>query len=124
LCEAAGCDEDHGVVTLSTFLRVELVAAATVALWVAVRFPSFGPKSLRSAVLFVGAACAALQLLALIVAPVARVPHGVYLALFGCIFPIFFGAFLTAAWMLRLFAASLGGAGGGGPGQPVHASSR
>jgi hypothetical protein len=123
LREAAGRNEDHGVITLSMFMRVELVAAALVALWAAARFPAFGPKSLWSAMLYLGVAYVALELLSLVVAPVARVPHGVYLALFGCIFPVFFGAFLTAAWMLRLFAATLGGAGRG-PGQPVRASSR
>ena len=111
------------MITLSMFVRVELVAAALVALWVVARFPAFGPKSLRPALLFLGVAYVALEFLSPIVAPVARVPHGVYLALFGCIFPVFFGAFLAAAWMFRLLAGRLGGAGGG-PGQPVRASSR
>lgn len=111
------------MISLSMFLRVELVAAAVVALWVAARFPTFGPKSLRAAALFLGAGCAGLEILTAIVPLVARVPDGVYLALFGCILPVFFGAFLTAAWLIRVLASSLGGSGGG-PGEPVHESSR
>ena len=113
------------MITVSLFLRVELVAAALLALWVAARFPGFGPKSLRSAALCVGGAFLALQSMSFVVAPVARVPHGAYLALFGCVFPTFFVAFLAAAWIIRVFAARLGGSGGGGgPGELVPASSR
>lgn len=109
------------MISVSMFLHAELVAAAVVALWVAARFPAFGPASLRSAVLCLGAACLALPSMSLVVAPVARVHHGVYLALFGCVLPVWFGAFLAAAWLIRVLAAKLGGSGGG-PGQPVHAS--
>ena len=111
------------MISVSMFLRAELVAAAVMALWVAARFPAFGPKSLRSAALLVGVAFVGVEVLSAIVPPVARVPHGVYVALFGCILPVLFGTFLTAAWILRLLAANLGGSGGG-PGEPVHASSR
>jgi hypothetical protein len=123
LREPPGGGEDHGVITVSMFLRAELVAAAVLALWVAARFPGFGPKSLRPAALLLGAAILALQGMSFVVGPLARVPHGVYLALFGCILPIFFGAFLAAAWLIRVFAAMVGGSGGG-PGQRVRASSR
>lgn len=111
------------MITVSTFLAAELVAAAVLALWVAARFPAFGPKSLQPAVLFLGVACVALPCMSLVVAPLSRVPHGVYLALFGCVLPVFFGAFLAAAWLIRVLAAKLGGTGGG-PGRPVRASSR
>ena len=112
------------MISVSVFLRAELVVAAVVALWVAARFPGFGPKSLRLAALFAAAALVTLQGMSFIVVAVVRVPHGVYLALFGCIFPTFFGAFLAAAWIIRVLAAKLGGSGGGGPGQLVPASSR
>jgi hypothetical protein len=123
LREPCGGNEDHGVITVSMFLRAELVAAAVVALWVAARFPAFGPRSLRSAMLFAGGAFVVLQIMSLVVAPVARVPHGVYVALFGCVFPTFFVAFLAAAWLMRVLVARLGGSGGG-PGHLVPASSR
>jgi len=111
------------VISVSMFLRAELVAAAVMALWVAARFPAFGPKSLRSAALLFGVAFVGLEAVSAVVPLIARVPHGAYVALFGCILPVLFGAFLAAAWVLRVLAANLGGSGGG-PGEPVHASSR
>jgi hypothetical protein len=123
LRELPGGDDDRSVITVSMFLCVELVAAAALALWVAARFPAFGPTSLRWSALFLGLAYAGLEILAVVVPPIARVPHGVYLALFGCILPVFFAAFLAAAWLIRVLASSLGGSGGG-PGEPVRASSR
>lgn len=114
------------MISLSIFLRAELVAAAFVALWVAARFPAFGPKAVRPAALVAGGALVLLQIMSLVVAPVARVPHGVYVALFGCVFPSFFVAFLAAAWLMRVFATLLRGSGGGGGGhrRPVTASAR
>ena len=111
------------MVTISMFLCAELVAAAAVALWVVARFPNFGPKSLRSTALFAGAALGAVQCVSFVVAPVAHLPHGVYVALFGCVLPVYVVAFLAVGWLIRLFAARLGGSGGG-PGHLVPASSR
>ena len=106
------------------FLRAELVAAALVALWVVARFPAFGPKSMRPAALFAGFSLVLLQTMSLVVAFVAHGPHGVYVVLFGCVFPVFFVAFLAAAWLIRVFATLLRGSGGGGGGHRVPVSAR
>jgi hypothetical protein len=109
--------------SVALFLRVELVAAALLALWVAARFPGLGPKSLRSAALFAGLSLGVLQCMCYAVVLVAGLPYGAYLAFFLCILPSFFAAFLAAAWLIRLFAGALGGSGGGG-GHRVPAPSR
>jgi hypothetical protein len=108
--------------SVALFLRVELVSAAVLALWVAVRFPTFGPKSLRTAVLFAGLSLGFLQCMTFGVVAVAGLPYGTYLAFFVCVLPAFFAAFLAAAWLMRVLARALGGSGGG-PGHRVPASS-
>jgi hypothetical protein len=102
---------------------LELVAAAALALWVVARYPRFGPKSMRSAFAVLGAAFVAMQLSSYGVPPVLALPHGAYLALFGCVLPSFFAGFLAAAWLMRVLAGALGGSGGGG-GHRVPAPAR
>jgi len=109
------------VISVSVFVCAVLVAAAVLALWVVARYPRLGPKSLRSALIVVGAAFALLQLSSLSVAPLLGLPNGVYLTLFGCVLPSFFACFLAAAWLMRVVAAALGGSGGGGGGHRVPA---
>ena len=111
------------MIPLSVFLRVELVGAALLALWVVARFPRFGPKSLRSATAVAVIALALMQLGSLAIALMLRLPHGMYAALFGCTLPSFFAAFLASAWLMRVLAGALGGSGGGG-GHRVPAPSR
>ena len=108
---------------MGTFLCIELVAAAVLALWVAVRYPSFGPKSLRSSLAVLVACFAALQLSTLVQDSLIELPHGAYVFLFGSVLPSFFAAFLAAAWLLRVLATAFGGSGGGG-GHRVPAESR
>ena len=109
------------MISVSAFLRVELVSAALLALWVVTRFPSFGPKSLRSAIGFTALALGLLQVATLGIGLLAGLPHGTYAALFGCVLPSFFAAFLAAAWLLRVLAVALGGSGGGGHRVPAPA---
>jgi hypothetical protein len=109
------------VISVSVFMCAVLVASAVLALWVVARYPRFGPKSLRSALMVVGAAFALLQLSSLSVAPLLGLPNGVYLTLFGCVLPSFFVCFLAAAWLMRVVAGALGGSGGGGGGHRVPA---
>ncbi|HXK15410.1 MAG TPA: hypothetical protein VNH45_12825 [Gaiellaceae bacterium] len=104
------------MISVTAFIGMELVAGAVLALWVAARYPGFGPKSLRSAMIVVGAAFLVLQLSTLGVTPLLGLPHGLYLTLFGCVLPTFFAGFLAAAWLLRVLAGQLGGSGGGGGG--------
>ena len=102
------------MISVSVFISAELVAAAVLALWVVARYPRFGPKSLRSALVVVGASFVVLQLSTLGVTPLLGLPHGVYVTLFVCVLPSFFTGFLSAAWLIRVLAGALGGSGGGG----------
>lgn len=112
------------MISLSVFLLVELVAAAALALWVAARFPRLGPTSLRSGLVLAVTGMGLVELGAFGVPLVARLPHGTYVALFGCVLPAFFAAFLGVAWLMRLLTGSLGGSGGGGGGHRVPAPAR
>ncbi|HET7137500.1 MAG TPA: hypothetical protein VFI04_04035 [Gaiellaceae bacterium] len=99
--------------TVGTFLVLDLAAAAVLALWVTVRYASFGPRSIRWAALgFLVGQCA--PTLGLWVLPdVVRLTWGPQLALLGVILPVFFVMFLTVAWLMRACANSIGGPRGG-----------
>ncbi|HWJ32913.1 MAG TPA: hypothetical protein VNR59_11280 [Gaiellaceae bacterium] len=109
------------MISATTFLVTELVAAAVLAMWVVVRFPKLGPKTLRSAVIVLAGGFALMQLLPFGLDLTVRLPHGAYAALFGCALPCFFGVFLAAGWTMRLLADAFGGSNGGG-GHRVPAS--
>lgn len=111
------------MISVSAFMCAELVAAGLLALWVVARYPRLGPRSLRSALVLVGVAFLVLQFASFSAAPLAGLPYGVYIALFGCVLPSFFTVFLAAAWLMRLLAGALGGSGGG-PGHRATAPSR
>jgi hypothetical protein len=111
------------MISVDSFLWGELVAAAVLALWVIVRFPKLGPKTLRTAAVALASAFVLMQLLPFGLELTVRLPHGAYAALFGCALPCFFGVFLAAGWTLRVLANAFGGSNGGG-GTHVPASSR
>jgi energy-coupling factor transporter transmembrane protein EcfT len=111
------------MISVSAFLTAELVAAALLALWVVVRFPKLGPKSLRSALGGLVACMAVLKIVPFGVNLMVRLPHGTYAALFGCALPCFFAAFLVGGWTMRLLVGRFGGSGGGG-GHRVPARAR
>jgi cobalamin synthase len=100
------------MISVTSFLCGELVAAAVLALWVVARYPKLGPKSLRSAVAVLAVGLGLVQFLPFGIDLVLRLPNGGYAAIFGCALPAFFGAFLAAAWMLRLLAGRFGGSNG------------
>src|SRR4051812_32520213 len=100
------------MISVTSFLCGELVAAAVLALWVVARFPRLGPKSLQAAVGALLVGLALVQFLPFGVDLMLQLPHGAYAALFGCALPCFFGAFLAAAWMMRLLAGGFGGSNG------------
>lgn len=102
------------MISITEFLSAEMVAAVLLALWVVSRFPQLGPKSLRSACVGIGVAFLVLEGAPFEVDLFIRLPHGAYLALFGCVLPTFFVTFLAAGWLMRLLANALGGSGGGG----------
>jgi hypothetical protein len=107
------------MISATTFLTAELVGAALLALWVAVRFPRLGPRSLRAAAVVSIVAFLFLRAASVVALFVVGMPHGPYLALFGCALPGFFAAFLAAAWLMRVLAEALPGSGGGGGGHRV-----
>ncbi|MFL5952502.1 MAG: hypothetical protein ACJ76I_00135 [Gaiellaceae bacterium] len=111
------------MIPVTTFVAVELGAGAALALWTVARFPRLGPRSLRSAILFVGVALLILQLAPYEAALMGHLPHGAYVALFACILPSFFAAFLAVGWLMRLVVGQLGGSGGDS-GHLAPASSR
>ena len=100
--------------SVSAFLCAELVAGALLALWVAVRFPSFGPKAIRPAMALVAVGMVLTRAASFGIDPLLRVPNGAYLALFGCVLPSLFAIFLAAVWLMRVLAGQFGGSGGGG----------
>jgi hypothetical protein len=112
------------VISVTAFLTIEMIGAAVLALWVIVRFPRLGPKSLRSALAFVAVGFLVMQLTSFGVGMLVRLPYGTYAALFGCALPCFFVVFLAAAWLMRVLAGSLGGSGGPDSGHRVPAHAR
>jgi hypothetical protein len=110
------------MISAATFLVVEMVASAVLALWVLVRFPRLGPKSLRTALVVGLVALGGMRVSAAAASFVVRLPHGAYGVLLGCALPGFFASFLAAAWLLRVCAGMVGGSGGG-PGEPVSSRS-
>ena len=102
------------MISAVTFLTIELVAGAVLALWVLVRFPRLGPNTLRAALVIAVGALVVMRVASVAALLVVGLPHGAYAALFGCALPGFFTAFLGAAWLLRVLARQLGGNGGGG----------
>ena len=111
------------MISVNMFLCAELVGAAVLALWVAARYPGFGPKSLRSSLVVLIASFTVLQVSTFGQDALIALPHGAYFFLFGSVLPSFFVAFLAAAWLLRVLAGAFGGSGGGG-GHRVPADSR
>ena len=109
------------MISMSMFMSTELVAGAILALWVVTRYPSFGPKSLRSAVGVVGAVVLVLRFSTWGATALLGLPHGVYVTLFACVLPNFFAGFLAAAWLLRILAGAVGGSDGGGHRVPATA---
>jgi hypothetical protein len=100
--------------SVRTFLEIELVGAAALALWTVAVFPQLGPKTVRSTLAALFAGLLLLELIALGVPAAVRLPGGAYLVLFGLVLPALFAVFLACAWTLQLLAGSLGGGSGGG----------
>lgn len=110
------------MISVPTFLLLELLGAALLALWFVARFPGVGPRSLRSSAVVSGLALLALQGAPPAIPLLLQLPHGAYATLLGFVLPVFFAAFLAVAWLMRALASALGGSGGGG--LPVSDSGR
>jgi hypothetical protein len=93
--------------SVHSFLWLELVGGAALALWLTARFPRLGPTSLHVAVGFAAAATGAMTAVPYGVKLLTRLPDGGYVALLGCVLPATVVTFLTAAWVLRVLASNL-----------------
>jgi hypothetical protein len=93
-------------VSLTLVLGLYAVGAAAIALWLVVRFPSLGPRTVTMAIVAGILAATGLQLSLVLIGPVAQhAPYGVATALMLVILPALTGMFWTLALMLRLLAA-------------------
>jgi hypothetical protein len=102
------------VITLATFLDIEMLAAATLALWAVVRFPAAGPRSLVGSVASMIAALALSHVAPAAIPVVTQLPFGLHLVLLLVTLPMLFALFLSGGWFVRALIAARGGSGGGG----------
>jgi hypothetical protein len=93
-------------VSVTLVLGLYAVGAAAIALWLVVRFPSVGPRTVTTAVVAGVAAAVGLQLALVLIDPVAhRGPYGVAVALMLVVLPALTAMFWTLAVMMRLLAS-------------------
>ena len=91
---------------LTIVLAFYALGAAAIAMWLVVRFPSLGPRSVSMAIVAGVVAAVGLQLSLVLIDPVAaRAPYGVAVALMLVVLPALTGMFWTLALMLRLLAS-------------------
>jgi hypothetical protein len=103
------------VISLSGFLYLELACACALAAWVILRHPAFGPRSLTAAFGLVVLALALGDVAPFALRVLVSLPCGIYLALLGCVLPVFFAMCLTTGWLMRaLLDTAQGSSGGGG----------
>jgi hypothetical protein len=108
------------VIPLTVYLYFELISAAALALWVIVRWPRLGPRSIFAAVAVVLVALVVGNFASTGVAVAVRLPGGIYAALLGLVLPVFLLIFLASGWLIRSLLAATGG-GSGGTGHSVRA---
>jgi hypothetical protein len=101
-------------------LYVELASAAGLASWVITRWPRLGPARVLPALGVLLVALVVGDLASAGVSAAARLPYGIYAALFGCVLPVFFSIFLAVGWLLRSLLEPIG-RGSGGSGHRVDA---
>ncbi|MFL5954922.1 MAG: hypothetical protein ACJ76I_12540 [Gaiellaceae bacterium] len=89
------------MISLSTLLYIELASAAGLASWVIARWPRLGPERVRSALVVLLVALLVGNVASAGVSAAARLPYGIYVALFACVLPVFFSIFLAIGWLLR-----------------------
>ena len=92
--------------SVTLVLGMFTAGAAMLALWIVVRFPSLGPRTVTAALVAGVVAATGLQLALLLIDPVAGSGHyGVVAALMLVVLPALTAMFWTLALMLRLLAA-------------------
>ena len=96
--------------TISTLLLVTAAAAAILALWCHVRWPSAAPKTFRASVVRVVIGFALLQGSVVVLHWAAGVSLAAVLVSFvGVIVPTLTFAFLVSLWLMKFFADTLRG---------------
>jgi hypothetical protein len=99
-------------VLLALFAVAFVVSAVGLALWIDRRFPRLAPSDLRIALLNVGVAALANQLLD---GPLARLvagsslPYGRVVAVVGVVLPLIVYAAVAAFWTLRIAQRAMSG---------------
>jgi hypothetical protein len=91
-------------VSAQAFTLVLTVGAALLALWILVRYGSFGPQTVMRAIVHVLVAIVLLHLLlpaALNTVDASGVPAALYVKVFGVALPLFMYAFLSGGWVTR-----------------------
>jgi hypothetical protein len=93
------------------FLTLFMVGAAVDALWLVIRFPSFGPHSMKTAGIVMFSGMAALGAVAplLAVARLLPIPHAAFVAAFAVGFSAFVYLFLGGLWFVRVMHGMLDG---------------
>jgi hypothetical protein len=93
------------------FLALFVIGAAVDGFWLATRYPSLGPKTIRAAGVAILSGCGVVVLLPAVIPAVVSLPlpQSALLAAFGIGFSAFVYLFLTAAWFVRVMNESLRG---------------
>jgi hypothetical protein len=96
-------------VQVGTFIWVDLAAAIVLSVWVTIRHPAFGPRSLFAAAVafLLGQLVAAVA--ARVVVPIVQLRHGVQLAVIVVVLPALFGMVLSSLWLMRAAVGTIGG---------------
>ena len=97
--------------SVQSFVLVEAVGAALLALWLVVRYPGAGPTSFRGAALQLGASMLVGRALAPITTLVvgSGIPAAAFLAALLVVLPGLVYIFLAWAWIVKLLQGALGG---------------
>lgn len=92
-----------------SYVLVLAAGAALLALWIMLRYASFGPRSLVWAIIHTILATLLLRLMPLgfDVIDARSVPGGRYIVMFGIALPLLVYAFLSGGWTLRAALGTL-----------------
>jgi hypothetical protein len=98
-------------VTVGTFSVLFVAAAATLAIWIVVRFPERAPTEFLRAMIHFGVSMVGLYLLVPVLdsaLDVVAQPYQAHLSLFAVLLPAFVYRMVSVIWILRLAQGSLG----------------
>jgi hypothetical protein len=98
-------------VSIATFVFVLCVGAASLALWLVVRFPNRGPSDITQALVHVALSIVLGQVMLRSIGAVAdsSTPWSPFVAAFAIVLPSLTYTFVAAAWLIRATAGRLQG---------------